>query len=1553
MSTSQVRAGSLVWDIEIAKQEEAVRKVEALGKKLDEALNRNRTGGRSPLADVGRDADQAANRVTAFREEFTRLNVQLRSGQISASQYGSSLKALQGNLQTTARATNLTAAEYKSLSTLVPQVSRAQATLGGTTAEVLAKTQALAGEIRRLRNDWQRTGQATTETKARLAELANETARYALELREADGGTVRFKSQLDQLAVAGRSAQATIDGIEGRMSRLGLASQVNLALQQQVVSQLYQYGPAGRIAAGSLGIVGGGLGAVSGGALLAVGGVAALGTVAASLAKTGIPEVKEMQAALNILKASGEQLDMVGLDRILRDAQEAAGSAGRQFAKSEISTALAEIVKAGVEANDAIRLLAPGMQLAVVTGQSLNDATRKLLANLRQFGLETTEAQRAADALAAADLAAAHGAAELSDGLATVGPIARAAGMSLEDTLGILVELDNKGLDPADKGATALRGTLAGLLDPTAEAVGVLESLGIKLRDSEGKARPLLTVLNELQKALNGNTEAAQNAAQIFDTRAITAILNMTDKSSQLAAALKDSAGAAERFADQVTRDDLEKAQTNLANAWKDMANTFSQDFAHDLTTITNALAGFLRLVGNFMERYPEAPWWTRGSSWQWLYSAGVIGNGQGSAPQSSGGRAGPDGIPLAMVTPFTKDYLTALNNLGDGGDKVVNVTAELIAKARELKAALDAAVAAGNPEAWAKATVRIDEFKDSSKDAALAWQAVVATADKTKPKVERTVNDIFKDLETKGLTAKNAALALGNTLEAQLKGVETRAKLVNDAISEMMQRPDVNEGDNPDRLAYLVRRAEELETLVGRLKRQIETLALPERYIAQVPEGSFSIAGVNVTPPNDPAAEQALKDLLANWQAAQKVVDDYNAALAITKTRLDVGLIDSEGEMSERLTATKNVINAMLPLWPRLSEEHKAFVEDMLKEAGRLEQQLEINAAKAEQTAERRQRQRERDIQTQLDRDDDNATAEGGMSLDEIKAWVKARREAEAEAAKQRRLAQNARRQEALNVQAEALSLGVQITRAFRAGSLEGLQELEQTILERLDEYGDSVLGTLFSGLLTKVRAATAELNAEAEAEARKVQETAARLALNARRAESMAIQQDAWTLGNQVGRAIREGSIDALRSLEAELVEKITGLGDDPIAALYIGVLTELRAGLKPLQDAANTTVESLRWQLVELRTKGAEPSSAAIQELVRRINELQLKAALDELRQKGVKNLSAFARSVLEANGILPKTVAETRKLSDTLRSLGDNDIATGLADVLDGIKAITEAGGDAEKVIAGLTTVLKGVAKVVEGLSSGDAFDVIKNSASIIGEGIGMAAGVPGVGQLVGAAFDLGRMIVQSISDAFTGDSPAARAIRDGLAGAVQSAFTTGILAALQKGENWRENLREGAKLAFLTALIEAFVKSTIVTAIMEPIMYAYSKMLAKGQYDAAKEYLANSLPAAINRAMTEVDSFVSSLPPGLIPTQPGGTPPPTNEPTGVFELPTATVSAIAAPEWARDLVNAGRLQMEASKAFASAVDLLVNQGITIKGGGGGSSSGGAAAAARAI
>src|SRR5690606_12062206 len=102
--------------------------------------------------------------------------------------------------------------------------------------------------------------------------------------------------------------------------------------------------------------------------------------------------------------------------------------------------------------------------------------------------------------------------------------------------------------------------------------------------------------------------------------------------------------------------------------------------------------------------------------------------------------------------------------------------------------------------------------------------------------------------------------------------------------------------------------------------------------------------------------------------------------------------------------------------------------------------------------------------------------------------------------------------------------------------------------------------------------------------------------------------------------------------------------------------------------------------------------EPTSEAIRELVRRINELQLAAALDELKSEGLNGLSDFNREVLESNGIIPKATDDVVTFSEKLRALGQitgNSAASGLADMLDGIKLIGEASGDAEKLVKGLT------------------------------------------------------------------------------------------------------------------------------------------------------------------------------------------------------------------------------------------------------------------------
>lgn len=1536
MATSTVRAGSLVWDLDVGKQEEALRKVQALGRKLDEALNKNRASGKGVLESVAADADKASNRITVFQQEFTRLNVQLKSGQLTATQYGQGLRTLQANLQTSARAANLNAAEYRNLNTLIPRVARAQATLGGTTADVVAKTQALAGEIRRLRNDWQRTGESTDDTKRRLAELANETARYAGELKTADGGTQRFGRQLDQLAVAGRSAQATIDGMEGRMSRLGLASQVNLGAMRALQGQLSSFGPTGRLAGAGIGIVSEQFSTMSTGAMLASGGLLAVAAAGGALAQRGIPEVKEMQTAWRVLVASGEDLKQAELDRTLADIQEAAGRAGTQFRRAEIATALSEIVKAGVNMNAAMNLLTPGMQLATVTGQTLNETTMLLLGNLRQFGLGVEDAGRAADALAEADLAAAESARELSEGLGVVGPVAAAAGFSLEDTLGILVELSNKGMSAASVGATALRGTLSALLDPTDKARAALKGLGVELTDGQGRSRPLLTVLQELRDALEGNGEAAQIAAQIFDTRAITAIMNMTTESDSLADALRGSHGALQAYSDTVTDKNLESSQAALSNAVADLALAFAGTFADDITAVTNSLAAFIRQIGKFGDASlrdkilifqdllgfnPISP-----ERQQRLDNLGV--------PTGSGGRTG--GVSDVWLGPDFRNPAAAFGpqpaSSATAGSPMAASIDELIAEATRLKKTLDAAK---DPKSWLAAQAAVDEFRGSSERAAAAWQAVVATlggrtSTARSGKPEKTVQDVFDNLATSGTKAEQRALAFGDTLDARLESTNTRAKLVSAAINELINDLGLDAMDA--KVQYLVARLAELEAEAERLKTAGKPVTLGVKPTATIAQG---------------------------WLDGQRALDAYQASLVRLNARAELGLVDDSSRLREEIQATQTAINSLTSIYGDLTADQQAELRELIRTSGVLEAEL----AKLERQADRVQRQRARAAARQVELDDDNATAAGGMTLAEWRA-DRDRRQAEAdakakeqaaaaaEAAKQARLRANELRQEQLNVSAQAHTIGLQITQAVKAGSVEGLQDLETTILGLLEQYADSALGAVFAGLLTRLRAGRAELNAQVEEEARRAQEKAERLTLNARRAESMAIQRDAQRLGVQVTEAIRGGTLEGLQSLEDELVQRLNELGDDPAAAPFVGLLTRIRAAIEDAKETTADTIDDLRWRIIALRSEGLEPTSAAVQELVRRINELQLKAALDELRTKGVKGLSDFAKEVLRANGILPTATKETKRFSDALRGLGGNDIAAGLADVIDGIRDITAAAGDAEKTVAALTTILQGATKVIEGLSSGDAFSTMKNFAMVAGEGIGMATGIPGVGQLVGAAFDLGKVIVDAISDAFTGDSPAARAIRDGLSMAVQSAFTTGIMAALQRGENWRENLRDGVKLAFLTGLIEAFVKTAIIQAYLDPIFYEYSKMLARGQYDAAAEFLANSLPAAVEASLAQVDKFVASLPPGLIPKSPGGGPPEPTGSTGLFELPTATVTGIAAPTWARDLVNAGQVQLQASRAFADAVALLTTDGIVVKTAGGSGAGGGSSATARA-
>src|SRR5690606_23190663 len=96
-------------------------------------------------------------------------------------------------------------------------------------------------------------------------------------------------------------------------------------------------------------------------------------------------------------------------------------------------------------------------------------------------------------------------------------------------------------------------------------------------------------------------------------------------------------------------------------------------------------------------------------------------------------------------------------------------------------------------------------------------------------------------------------------------------------------------------------------------------------------------------------------------------------------------------------------------------------------------------------------------------------------------------------------------------------------------------------------------------------------------------------RRALAEARAEASAVTTEAHRLGLSVSTAIKDGTIEGLRELEAQLVERLNELGDDPSAAPLMGLLTRTRTGIIDLTQAeidnARASREYVRQSLANL--------------------------------------------------------------------------------------------------------------------------------------------------------------------------------------------------------------------------------------------------------------------------------------------------------------------------------------------------------------------------------
>ncbi|EFU7155434.1 phage tail tape measure protein, partial [Escherichia coli] len=382
-----------------------------------------------------------------------------------------------------------------------------------------------------------------TRAKAKVLESAKRAAEdlQAKYYRLTDS----VKRQQRELAVVGINTRNLAHDEQGLKNRISeTTAQLNrqrdalarVSAQQAKLNAVKQRYQAGKELAGNMASVG------------AAGvGIAAAGTMAGvKLLMPGYEFAQknsELQAVLGVAKDSAEMAALRKQARQLGDntAASADDAAGAQII----------IAKAGGDV-DAIQAATPvTLNMALANRRTMEENAALLMGMKSAFQLSNDKVAHIGDVLSMTMNKTAADFDGMSDALTYAAPVAKNAGVSIEETAAMVGALHDAKITGSMAG-TGSRAVLSRLQAPTGKAWDALKELGVKTSDSKGNTRPVFTILKEMQASFEknrlGTAQQAEYMKTIFGEEASSAAAVLmtaasTGKLDKLTAAFKASDG--------------------------------------------------------------------------------------------------------------------------------------------------------------------------------------------------------------------------------------------------------------------------------------------------------------------------------------------------------------------------------------------------------------------------------------------------------------------------------------------------------------------------------------------------------------------------------------------------------------------------------------------------------------------------------------------------------------------------------------------------------------------------------------------------------------------------------------------------------------------------------------------------------------------------------------------------------------------------------------------------------------------------------------------------
>jgi len=376
----------------------------------------------------------------------------------------------------------------------------------------------------------------------------------------------RQQRELGQAGINTRNLTRDEKSLKGRISET--TNQLNrqkLALEQvsakqaklNAVKKRYQ---AGKELAGTAGAVG------AAGVGMATAGVAA----GVGILKPGYDFAQknsELQAVLGVEKTSPE---MEALRKQARQLGDNTAASADDAAGAQIIIAKSGGDSAAIQAATPVTL-----NMALANQRTMEENAALLMGMRSAFQLSNDQVAHIGDVLSTTMNKTAADFNGLSDALTYVAPVAKNAGISIEETAAMAGALHDAKITGSMAG-TGSRAVISRLQAPVGQAKTALGELGVKNTDDKGNMRPLFTLLKEMQTSFTrnklGTAQRAEYMKVIFGEEASSAAAvlmtdAMTGKLDKLTATFKASDGK--------TAELVKVMQDNLGGDFKEFQSAY------------------------------------------------------------------------------------------------------------------------------------------------------------------------------------------------------------------------------------------------------------------------------------------------------------------------------------------------------------------------------------------------------------------------------------------------------------------------------------------------------------------------------------------------------------------------------------------------------------------------------------------------------------------------------------------------------------------------------------------------------------------------------------------------------------------------------------------------------------------------------------------------------------------------------------------------------------------------------------------------------------------